>query len=613
MCKTIFLLTVAAVCLFDRAQAAAAVPSLEHPLNGSTQYQTLPYFEWNDAVPAPYSGKYQIQIATDSNFVSLVDNDIIPATISWYATTNELTRGETYHWRVRHIHENGTSDSWTPSRTFTLGFPKYFDVGEPSTNPSTNWKHIQAVFAEATAYGTRNTLGQWGCIRFPANKTYNVREPNSGINRRNVFLNAADKRNWILEGNGSAIIIELAEAVADNTGYAGGIFVFRIGDHAQVSGLTIDFNKNSLNQVGGVITKVDKNNLTFSVRVDSRVFTGGGWGREKGVFMRPNKQGFYGGYQTTERWEDAYVGTTKGFHYYDFKLNPDKCQFGAKTIDLLGVEPGYYWVTDDDDDHIFQFNAASNVLLHNITILHTPDVAVATPRGEYLRVIGVNVLRPEDRFFSGHSSCNSRSRKQWFENCRFEYVRDDLMNFGADERDATKRTNGQQVIRNMQLVGGLRNAILDTLQRSWISGNTIVDVQLDLDLVHLNKDTIIEDNLLVRSRSLRTRNAAGGFHENLIIRNNILRDCPLGISVKDARNSRIYGNRIEIVSDYLLNAPPSFTYDHAGFEFDKGCVNISGTGNVVSNIIPDIIVIDPSCRNIDIEVKASETTVPRRE
>ena len=81
-------------------------PALNHPLDGSVQFQTIPYFDRDDVIKEqPYPGLYIIEIAEDKSFNTAIDVDTVPALISHYSTNFELEYGKTYFWRVAYINK----------------------------------------------------------------------------------------------------------------------------------------------------------------------------------------------------------------------------------------------------------------------------------------------------------------------------------------------------------------------------------------------------------------------------------------------------------------------------------------------------------------------------
>ena len=98
----------------------ATAPILKHPLQDSAVCQTLPYFQWTDAVKHPYPGHYEIEISGGQN---LVVTDKVPALISHYCPHTEFPAGQIYVWRVRHIALDGLAGQWSEGARFQIRRP----------------------------------------------------------------------------------------------------------------------------------------------------------------------------------------------------------------------------------------------------------------------------------------------------------------------------------------------------------------------------------------------------------------------------------------------------------------------------------------------------------
>jgi len=93
---------------------APAAPTLLTPIDGLTDNDNTPYFNWNIVVDGV---EYQIQIdITDSFLSTLVDTLVVE---NEYNHTSALGDG-LHYWRVRAKDAAGNWGSWSASRTFTI-------------------------------------------------------------------------------------------------------------------------------------------------------------------------------------------------------------------------------------------------------------------------------------------------------------------------------------------------------------------------------------------------------------------------------------------------------------------------------------------------------------
>ena len=117
--------------------------------------------------PTPTRAPTRSRLTTTAIFRAPFDTDTIPALLSWYSPTIEMTRGTTYYWRVRYIDVSGAPDSWSSTSSFDIGFPFIIDV--LSTD---GWDEIQAKHVQVATYGHSNA--QAAELRFPVNHTFNL-------------------------------------------------------------------------------------------------------------------------------------------------------------------------------------------------------------------------------------------------------------------------------------------------------------------------------------------------------------------------------------------------------------------------------------------------------
>ncbi|MBI5360594.1 MAG: hypothetical protein HZA48_08440 [Planctomycetes bacterium] len=102
---------------YTGAGTAPSIPALAYPADAETGVNTDVTFRWT-----PSSGTspitYQLQVATDSGFISIV-SDTSNISTDFYFVTG-LTLGTQYYWQVRGNNTFGTS-SWSSVRSFTVG------------------------------------------------------------------------------------------------------------------------------------------------------------------------------------------------------------------------------------------------------------------------------------------------------------------------------------------------------------------------------------------------------------------------------------------------------------------------------------------------------------
>ena len=582
---------------------------LTHPADGSTVYQTIPYFEWTDVVAHPYSGTYQIQIDDDPGFADPFDEDIIPALLSWYSPTVEFERGSTYHWRVRYADGTGSADPWSFAQSFTIGFPHVIDV-----LPTDGWDEIQAKYVQAADYGS--THAQAAELRFPLNHTFNlVQDPAD-----DYLFDYPDKGNFIINGQGSALILQCTQT---NELPKCGFMRLASQPDVQINDIVIDYHPNSLAQFGGVISNLDKVNGSFTVTVDTDVYANfhEAAGVDQGTFMYAENQARVQDivrYYMAETWAQAQQSDT----VFNFTFDP------APDADLMAeLNNGDYFISSpipDRGGQVFQLphNSANSFLAHNVTTKASRGILIAgTPY--HTRFLNCSFLRTQGRLRGSSSGgVNQQGDYAWFENNRFEYTRDDSYHNGG--AGAESDSPGQMVFRNSEVIGGYRASIWAQMDRTWVADNIVRHAggnaifigrsgvnntendQMDVGL--------FENNVVLGVRGVGVVSGVNGsaapdpvtgmHNQYLTIRNNTVFDTTKNqaFELDYLKNSTVESNRVcNTIDDWSAYSTPSI---QIGFHFDNS-ENITGSGNRVYDDrldVADQFVVEASSSSITVEV-----------
>ncbi|MBK8283608.1 MAG: hypothetical protein IPK97_01335 [Ahniella sp.] len=133
--------------------ALANTPALTSPADNAANIITRPTLQWA-AVPGATS--YEVQIANDAGFNSIVSSTITSSTT--LASPTQLTIGATYHWRVRSKNACGDS-TFSTSRQFTTSAP-----GSCPAGTSINTVFSDDVSGDTIAWVTQNVSGDAGTI-----------------------------------------------------------------------------------------------------------------------------------------------------------------------------------------------------------------------------------------------------------------------------------------------------------------------------------------------------------------------------------------------------------------------------------------------------------------
>jgi hypothetical protein len=174
------------------ARVSVAEPlELREPEDGARFYVGSPTFLWaGGAPPRPDSMfDYRIQIAEDSSFERIVDEDHLAGVISWYAADRVFPPGQ-YYWRVRaESQDNLENGDWSSVRRFSIEEPHEYGVKAGS-----DYEKIQAVFQEATENTPSRVVFEPGMYRI---------QPDGPL----PFFNFTDVEGLDIDGNGAEIIL----------------------------------------------------------------------------------------------------------------------------------------------------------------------------------------------------------------------------------------------------------------------------------------------------------------------------------------------------------------------------------------------------------------------
>ncbi len=119
--------------------SAPGVPNLTSPSDGTAENSPTPSFNWSD-VNDPSGVTYNLEIASDSNFSSVVLSKQGLNNSDYGLGGGESLTDGTYYWRVKAIDEAGNSGNWSNSWSLTVDTtaPSVPTLASPSDGALTN-------------------------------------------------------------------------------------------------------------------------------------------------------------------------------------------------------------------------------------------------------------------------------------------------------------------------------------------------------------------------------------------------------------------------------------------------------------------------------------------
>jgi len=591
-----------------------------YPTASHTIYQTIPYFNWGDATTYPYRGTYHIQIAEDSLFERMVDQDTVPACITHYSPTVEFRAGQRYYWRVLY---RGPSD-----KQKEVVASEYFEIREPAyvidVSKSDTYDAIKRKLAMVKANTTQGAM-----LRFPIKHAFYLTQSlkdskGEQVPGEGALLNVAGARNLIIDGRGSKIILKAAPLAQKNMASKqkkrgkkeviliardAGFFFARGSRHIQVKNLTLDYASDSLMQYAGKITAIDRAKGTITVEVNTEV---------------------YGNLEEMKHYKDIYfldaannqrIGS-KGVAY------PIEKSWGesARGHGVFDLKPGHWgrferelkvgcWAVTSHrgGDAFMTFNGCEDIVIN--------DCRVEGCRGRYfivkhvqpfIRCVNSQFVRSGGRVMGAPSGgVNNKGEKSWMESSVLEYTRDDAFNAGGVGERATPTT--QTVVRNLTIRGAFRNSLWMHSDRCWIEGNKLYNggsrgLNLSGAALETEYDTIdvgiIRNNLIAdcNRMSFIVEGDAEHWNKHLSIDNNIVRNNRMNQAflIRFVQDSLFSNNRVEAtIGDWRVYSEPN---TQIGFDFGNS-TNVAGKENRVTDrrLPPRAgLKVEKSCSNLDI-------------
>lgn len=614
----------AALVLMMCGSAWAGAPHATYPTASDTVYQTMPRFNWDDAVAYPFDGAYHVQIAEDSSFKHVVDQDTVPACIAHYSPTIELKAGQQYFWRVLYRDSNGNRKAVSASEHFEIKNPAY--VVDVLKNDS--YDDIKRKLAMA-----RENAGKGAMLRFPVKHSFHLTQTLKDTRKRQepgegTLLNVTGARNLIIDGRGSKIILKAAALAQEDKATKrrkrgkkevitlardAGFFFARGSRHIQVKNFTLDYTTDSLMQYAGKITSIDRARGTITVKVNTEVY--GNFEEMKHYkdiyFLDAENNQRIGSKGVSYPIEKSWAESARGDGMFDLKLT----SWGRFEKEL---KVGCWAVTSHRGGDAFNnFNGCEDVVINNCR--------VEGCRGRYfivkhvqpfIRCINNQFVRSGGRVMGAASGgVNNKGEKSWMENLVLEYTRDDA--FHAGEVGDLDAATTQTVVRNLTIRGAFRNSLWMHSDRCWIEGNRIYNggsKGLNLSGTGLDAEYDTIDVGIIRNNLIANCNRASfivegdvkNWNKHLTIENNIVCNNRMNqaYSIRFIQDSTFANNLVEAtINDWRVYSEPG---NHIGFDFEDS-ENVTGRDNRVSDDrLPSHshLRITATCSDVDVSVAA---------
>jgi hypothetical protein len=376
-----------------------------------------PNFNWSEQEAA---FEYSVQIASDSSFTTLVDQDLIA--MNRYVHREPLTPGS-YWWRVASVDSEGQPGPWSPSKQLTVQLPSnVYDIPDGASLAS-----ARATLNEAT----ENTPA---VVRFAQNGTYEWK-PNA-LTQCLILHVVTD---LILDGRGSTFVIQEPSA---------GFLTMNSCHRILVRNFIIDYDP--LPHTVGTVLAINETAGTFDLQIMEGYLPPeddtdpqsviGHWG----CLMNPDVPGR--------------LKTGVSNHFF---TESTYSEVGTNTYRLT-LQTAYLWrISDFEVNDIFvkheRVNTApllgsfdsSDITLKGNTNFAAPGAHLAGSFCNSVNVLDSSSLLKPGRYTSASAdSVHTRNFRvgPWVEGCIFEGQFDDAINIYGAPMFVTEQPKPDQVI-----------------------------------------------------------------------------------------------------------------------------------------------------------------------
>lgn len=381
------------------AASSSDAPAPVAPAEGAVLTTGVPHFRWESAVaPSPDAmPSYAIQIADNSVFSHVIDEDRIAAVIRWYLPDQELPAGD-YWWRIALVDAAGRSGPWSAGRAFSIHTPeRVVTVPRRAT-----LKEIHAAADDAAA-------------RTPAILRFEPGEYRLDPGDLRHFIRLKNVSDLTIDGSGASIIVS----------HPVGWFDFRDCRRILVKNLTVDIDPPAYT-AARIVAKhpaagtLEAEFLPGHPLPDSHpVFQ-----RELKAMVVTEADGF-----AMKRGISLVTSFAKAEHLsgrrYRYTLESAKAARDLAAGDILAFDPR--WIAEGGGHGSF-VGGGEDVVYLDLTIRGAANECLGSFYADRHALLHVRLERLPGRVLSvnngGHNHHNARTGP-WVEGCSFENTGDD--------------------------------------------------------------------------------------------------------------------------------------------------------------------------------------------
>lgn len=385
------------VCLLCLTLSLRAIdaPTLSAPADNAAGIVQHPSFLWSAVSGAT---AYEIQIADDSSFATLVASDTVE--IPRFVPATPLSP-QTKYWRVRSLDSLGTPSAWTTAFTYQLSAP----ANTYTISATATLADMQTVFNTAAANAP-------ALVSFAAGATYTVNP--TGV----AALNLMNASNVIVDGNGCSFLIQNPSAA-----------FMRLDGSSKITVKNFYVDYDPLPHFVGILEGLSGSTLTLrrqpgypalnSTKMVSNF--------SQGSILDKNHRG----------WLKPYVKIGYSFTKSTIAATSDPDVFtialttAADAKDFELGDPVVMWARENSQALFRSMGSGhgKDITYYNITSYASPTAHYLNNDTSDVKVLGCHSLKKDaTRWLAGNADgvhTKSNPLGPWIENCSFEGIGDD--------------------------------------------------------------------------------------------------------------------------------------------------------------------------------------------
>ena len=340
----------------------------------------FPNFDWEDH-PAQFANvasplSYEIQIATDDKFSSVIDHDT--TLLSRYVHDEPFDAG-TYYWRRRSITYEGEMSEWQDTLSFTIEDPQEIITATVPGGQEDCTARIHATVAQAVASATSGNSVK---LVFPAGDYY------FGESLVGEVISLSGVKNIEVEGTGA--IFHLSKRNQ-------GLIEATACENVSVSGIKVTYAKSIFRVQGHVLSVNERTrSLTVSIQPESPGFDES-VAPEHDIFilLHPSIDGRIKDGASTFYRKDSYVDHEDGTYTINLSEGGDFSDWE------LGDRFVYHFRSGSK--HYVDFSESQNVTAYNLATDGWGSMGFVSKKGSNFNILNCKTEMQEGKWMMGNA------------------------------------------------------------------------------------------------------------------------------------------------------------------------------------------------------------------